>query len=118
MDDQNLTAFSKGDDLLVEFYARNRDQTTPMPGVTASGVFFIISEYEGGPALVTVNGPPNVALVDQPTAKFTIALPAALLAAVIAEKIYRYQIWAVSPQNQRSHQVRGVFVLRTATAPA
>ena len=105
--------FAEDGVVVFDFLAKDRqDNQLPNPE-TATGSF-VVTDWRVGAVVFECKVSPEFVLIDQPTAKFQVKPDAAKLALLTPGLTYQYDIWTVTSQEGRLHQLNGLFRLYEA----
>lgn len=102
--------FAQDGEAVFDFDAKDRaDQALPNPA-TATGSF-VVTDWRTNTIMFQCTDSPEFLLTDAGTSTFQVKPSAAKLALIEAGVTYRYDVWTVTPQEGRLHQLQGLFRL-------
>lgn len=107
----DLEGFHIGETVQCAVFAKERDKTVLVSASTAT-MTMRISRTAFTTSIYVFNTTPEIVLADEPTAEFTIVLPAATIPLLTEEIKYHYDIYTTSAAGDILHQVGGVLQLQ------
>lgn len=113
--ESDITGFYEGEDVVIDFYANDRDGTDLTDPDNAT-VTILISETVNGTATLEYND--KSTLVSLPEALFRITLQPTDLTTITPGQIYYYYIWTTDLSNVDLLQVTGAFVYKKSVQPS
>ncbi len=112
----NLLEFQIGETIRITVLAKERDGSVLASASTATMALHI-ALLPADVAIYVFNTTPEITLADEPTADFTIALPAATIPLLLEGVAHRFDIFTTSAGGDVLHQAGGVLKLKPAIEP-
>jgi hypothetical protein len=115
----NIVDFAFGEEVVIEFTAKDRDGGVYPDAATATCTMIIATGKRATSALVEVNGSPQVVLVNGSTADWVITLDHDTdLSALTPGQRYYFAIWTTDAGGDSQLQAEGDFMLPQTVRPS